>query len=78
MEEEKNMQELNLTEQINLQTQRLGVIASSLESARLNQGVTNKFIEWTEDELTKVMIHLSAASIRAKIIQDKLEHGEEV
>lgn len=78
MDEEKNVKELNLTEQINLQTQRLGVITSSLESARLNQGVTDRFIEWTEDELTKVMIHLSAASLRAKIIQDKLEHGEEV
>lgn len=70
--------ELNLTEQIDLQAQRLGIITSSLESARMNQGVTDRFIEWTEDELTKVMIHLSAASLRAKVIQDKLEHGEEV
>ena len=70
--------ELNLTEQIDLQAQRLGIITSSLESARMNQGVTDRFIEWTEDELTKVMIHLSAASLRAKIIQDKIEHGEEV
>lgn len=78
MNAEMNVKELDLTEQIDLQIQRLGVITSSLESARLNQGVTEKFIEWTENELTKIMVQLSSASSRARIIQDKLKDDEEV
>ena len=54
-----------------LQVERLGVISSSLESARLNQGLTDRFIEWTEGELVKISIGLESASLRA----ERLESG---
>ena len=70
--EETNKLELSLKEQILLQVERLGVISNSLESARLNQGVTDRFIEWVEGELLKISVGLEAASHRA----ERLETGK--
>lgn len=63
--------ELSLKEQILLQTERLGVISSSLESARLNQGVTDRFIEWVENEMVKISVNLDAAAHRAGRLEEK-------
>ena len=54
-----------------LQVERLGVISSSLESARLNQGLTDRFIEWAEGELIKISVGLETASLRAERLESE-------
>ena len=68
--------ETTLKEQILLQVERLGVLESSLESARLNQGITNKFIEWIEGEMARMAIQLNSAALRADRLENDICEGE--
>jgi len=66
---EETRMELNLKEQILLQVERLGVIVSSLESAKQNQGITDRFVDWAENELTKISVNLESAALRAERLE---------
>ena len=43
-----------------------------MESARLNQGVTDKFIEWVEGDLARMAVQLNAAALRAGKLEDEV------
>lgn len=66
---------LDLKDQLLLQVERLGVLQSSLESARLNQGLTDKFVEWMEAQMVRMSVQLEAASLRAGRLEDELHFG---
>lgn len=52
------------------QMERVQTIASALEIARLNQGLTDGMVKWAEDELTKVSVSLTAIAVKAEMLEN--------
>lgn len=69
-EENQGNYETTLRQRVLRQMERVQTIASALETARLNQGLTDGMVKWTEDELTKVSVSLTAIAVKAEMLEN--------
>lgn len=69
-EENQDSYETSLRQRVLRQMERVQTIVSALETARLNQGLTDGMVRWAEDELTKVSVSLTAIAVKAEMLEN--------
>lgn len=77
MESERMMKcPVSLKDEILFQIERLNKIDTAIESARENQGLTDRFFDWVDRELSKVEVSLMATAISVERLQDNEKEEE--
>ena len=67
---------VSLKDEILFQIERLNKIDTAIESARENQGLTDRFFDWVDRELSKVEVSLMATAIGVERLQDNGKEEE--
>ena len=67
---------VSLKDEILFQIERLNKIDTAIESARENQGLTDRFFDWVDRELSKVEVSLMATAISVERLQDNEKEEE--
>lgn len=67
---------VSLKDEILFQIERLNKIDTAIESARENQGLTDRFFDWVDRELSKVEVSLMATAISVERLQDNKKEEE--
>ena len=67
---------VSLKDEILFQIERLNKIDTAIESARENQGLTDRFFDWVDRELSKVEVSLMATAIGVERLQDNEKEEE--
>lgn len=67
---------VSLKDEILFQIERLNKINTAIESARENQGLTDRFFDWVDRELSKVEVSLMATAISVERLQDNKKEEE--
>lgn len=67
---------VSLKDEILFQIGRLNKIDTAIESARENQGLTDRFFDWVDRELSKVEVSLMATAISVERLQDNGKEEE--
>ena len=67
---------VSLKDEILFQIERLNKIDTAIESARENQGLTDRFFDWVDRELSKVEVSLMATTISVERLQDNEKEEE--
>lgn len=67
---------VSLKDEILFQIERLNKIDTAIESARENQGLTDRFFDWVNRELSKVEVSLMATAIGVERLQDNEKEEE--
>lgn len=67
---------VNLKDEILFQIERLNKIDTAIESARENQGLTDRFFDWVDREMSKVEVSLMATAISVERLQDNGKEEE--
>lgn len=67
---------ISLKDEILFQIERLNKIDTAIESARENQGLTDRFFDWVDRELSKVEVSLMATAIGVERLQDNGKEEE--
>lgn len=67
---------VSLKDEILFQIERLNKIDTAIESARENQGLTDRFFDWVDRELSKVEVSLMAAAIGVERLRNDDEEEE--
>lgn len=60
---------VSLKDEILFQIERLNKIDTAIESARENQGLTDRFFDWVDRELSKVEVSLMATAISVERLE---------
>lgn len=80
MEKERIVPEkcpISLKDEILLQVERLSKITTAIESARENQGLTDRYYNWAHGELTKVQVSLMGIALDVERIQSEINIEED-
>ena len=67
---------VSLKDEMLFQIERLNKIDTAIESARENQGLTDRFFDWVDRELSKVEVSLMATAISVERLQDNEKEEE--
>lgn len=67
---------VSLKDEMLFQIERLNKIDTAIESARENQGLTDRFFDWIDRELSKVEVSLMATAIGVERLQDNGKEEE--
>lgn len=67
---------VSLKDEILFQIERLNKINTAIGSARENQGLTDRFFDWVDRELSKVEVSLMATAIGVERLQDNGKEEE--
>ena len=67
---------VSLKDEILFQIERLNKIDTAIESARENQGLTDRFFDWVDRELSKIEVSLMATAISVERLQDNVKEEE--